>query len=78
MIKDSSCIPKSVSVKSARSVWTDTEEEEAPDEYVTATSPTFLLAIFCWDCPAAAIYTFVGVTPSGSATRAYIVSLWAV
>ena len=62
---------------SARSV--DTEEEEAPDEYVTTTSPTFLLAIFClaW-LAAAAIADLLGVSPSGSAILAYIVSLWAV
>ena len=54
-MSDNNCIPKSVSVRSARPVETDTEEEEVPDEYVTETSPAFLLATFCWVCPAAAI-----------------------
>ena len=45
---------------------------------MTDTSPTFLLAIRCRDCPAAAICAFVGTAASGSAIRAYIVSLCAV
>ena len=59
LIRPSSCSPKSVSVKSARSVETDAAEEEVPDEYVTETSPTFLLAIFCWLWPAAASRAYV-------------------
>ena len=44
--------------------------EEAPDEYVTETSPTFLVAMRCHAPPASAIRARVGAVFSGRAERA--------
>ena len=48
-------------------------EDDEPAAYVTATSPTFLEAIFCSLSPAQAISFIPHFPPSGTDTLAYIV-----